>query len=65
MGNRQSFIIRNLIDSTVHLILSGKPTGKRPLQRCRRKWKDNIRIDLKEIGITKRNLIYLTLDGGY
>ena len=27
------------------------PTGKRPLGRPRRRWEDNIRIDLKEIGI--------------
>ena len=28
-------------------ILKGKPKGKRPLGRPRRKWKDNIRMDLK------------------
>ena len=32
-------------------ILAGKPTGKRPLGRPRRRWEDNIRINLKEIGI--------------
>ena len=32
-------------------ILTGKPTGKRPLGRPRRRWEDNIRMDLKEIGI--------------
>ena len=31
-------------------ILTGKPTGKRPLGRPRRRWEDNIRMDLKEIG---------------
>ena len=31
-------------------ILTGKPTGKRPLGRPRRRWEDNIRIELKEIG---------------
>ena len=31
--------------------LTGKPTGKRPLGRPRRRWEDNIRMDLKEIGI--------------
>jgi hypothetical protein len=31
-------------------ILVGKPVGKRPLGRPRRKWVDNIKIDLKEIG---------------
>ena len=32
-------------------ILTGKPTGKGPLGRPRRRWEDNIRMDLKEIGI--------------
>jgi hypothetical protein len=31
-------------------ILVGKPEGKRPLGRPRRRWKDNIKMDLKEIG---------------
>ena len=36
-------------------ILTGKPTCKRPLGRPRRRWEDNIRIDLEEIGINKGN----------
>jgi hypothetical protein len=36
-------------------ILTGKPTGERPLGRPRRRWEDNIRMDLKEIGINTRN----------
>ena len=32
-------------------ILTGKPTGKRPLGRPRRRWEDNIRMDFEEIGI--------------
>jgi hypothetical protein len=28
----------------------GKPEGKRPLGRSRRRWVDNIKMDLKEIG---------------
>ena len=32
-------------------IVTGIQAGKRPLGRPRRKWKDNIRMDLKEIGI--------------
>jgi hypothetical protein len=31
-------------------MLVGKPEGKRPLGRPRRRWVDNINIDLKEIG---------------
>jgi hypothetical protein len=30
-------------------ILVGKPEGKRPLERPRRRWEDNIKIDLREI----------------
>ena len=30
-------------------ILTDKPTGKRPLGRPRRRWEDNIRMDLEEI----------------
>ena len=33
------------------------PTGKRSLGRLRRRWEDNIRMDLKEIGINSRNWI--------
>ena len=32
-------------------ILKGKRTGKRPLGRSRRRWEDDIRMDLEEIGI--------------
>ena len=38
-------------------ILTGKPTGKRPLGRPRRRWKDNIRMDLEEIGINAGNWV--------
>jgi hypothetical protein len=31
-------------------ILVGKPEGKRPLGRARRRWVDNIKIDIREIG---------------
>jgi hypothetical protein len=31
-------------------ILVGKPEGKKPLRRSRRRWVDNIKIDLTEIG---------------
>ena len=34
-------------------IISGTPTGKRTLGRPRCKWEDNIRMDLKEIGINQ------------
>jgi hypothetical protein len=34
----------------VYRVLVGKPEGKRPLGRPRRRWKDNIRMDLQEVG---------------
>ena len=40
-------------------ILTGKPTGNRTLWRPRRRWEDNVRIELKETGINARNWVYL------
>jgi hypothetical protein len=37
-------------DKSVHRVLVGKPEGKRPLGRPRRKWEDNIKMDLHEVG---------------
>jgi len=34
----------------VHRVLVGKPEGKRPLGRPRRRWEDNIKMDLQEMG---------------
>jgi hypothetical protein len=34
----------------VHSVLVGKPEGKRPLGKPTRRWKDNIKMDLQEIG---------------
>ena len=36
-------------------IVTGRPIGKRPLGRPRRRWEDNIRMDLKDIGANTRN----------
>ena len=47
-------------------ILTGKPTGKRPLGRPRRRWEDNIiRMHLEEIGVNTRKLDDLVLDRDY
>ena len=35
---------------SVHRVLVGKPEGKRPLGRPRRRWEDNIKMDLHEMG---------------
>ena len=34
----------------VHKVLVRKPEGKRSLGRLRRRWEDNIKMDLKEVG---------------
>ena len=34
----------------VHRVLVWKPEGKRPLGRHRRRWEDNIKMDLQEVG---------------
>ena len=44
-------------DRNAFKILTGKPTGKRPLRRPRRRWDDNITMDLKEFGINTSNWI--------
>jgi hypothetical protein len=31
-------------------VLVGKPEGRRPLERPSRRWKDNIKVDLREVG---------------
>jgi hypothetical protein len=42
--------------------LVGKPEGKRPLGRLRRRWEDNINLDLREIKIDRVNWIRLAKD---
>ena len=34
----------------VHRVVVGKPEGKRPLGRPRRRWEDNIKMDFQEVG---------------
>jgi hypothetical protein len=46
----------------VHSVLVGRPEGKRPLGRPRRRWEDNIKMDLIEIGIDEANWIRLDQD---
>jgi hypothetical protein len=42
--------------------LVGRPEGKRPLGRPRRRWEDNIKMDLREIGIDGANWIRIAQD---
>jgi hypothetical protein len=46
----------------VYRLLVGKPEGKRPLGRPRRKWIDNIKIDLLEIELSVADWIGLAQD---
>ena len=46
-------------------MLTGKPTGKRPLGRLRRRWEDNIRMDLEGIGINTSNWVDSAQDRNY
>ena len=52
-------------DRSAFKILTGKPTGKRPLWRPRRRWEDNIRMDLEEIGINAGNWVDSAQDRNY
>jgi hypothetical protein len=46
----------------VYRVLVGKPEGKRPLERPRRRWEDNIKIALQEVGGGLMDWIELTQD---
>jgi hypothetical protein len=46
----------------VYRVLIGRSKGKRPLGRPRRRWEDNIKLDLWEIGIHGANWIRLAHD---
>jgi hypothetical protein len=46
----------------VYRVLVGRLEGKRPVGRPRRRWKDNIKLDLREIGIDGANWLRLAQD---
>jgi hypothetical protein len=46
----------------VYRVLVGRPEGKRPLGRPRGRWEDNVKMDLREIGIDGVNWIQLAQD---
>jgi hypothetical protein len=46
----------------VYRVLVGRPEGKRPLERPRRSWEDNIKMDLGEIGIDGADCVRLAQD---
>ena len=44
-------------------VLVGKPEGKNPLGRPRRRWEDNIKMDLREVDCDVRNWMGLAQEG--
>jgi hypothetical protein len=49
-------------ERNVYRVLMGKPEGKRPLGRPKRRWEDGIRMDLREIGWGTVDWIQLAQD---
>ena len=49
---------------SVYRIMVGKPEGKRPLGRPRRRWEDNIKMDLQEMRCEVVDWIWLRVDTG-
>jgi hypothetical protein len=47
---------------SVYRVLVGRPEGKRPLGRPRRRWEDNVKMDFREIRIDVANWIQLAQD---
>jgi hypothetical protein len=62
---RAGHVVRMEKGRNAFKILTGKPTGKRSLGRPRRRWKDNIRMDLEEIGINAGNWVDSAQDSNY
>ena len=58
-------VVRMEEDRSAFNILTDKPTDKRHLGRSRHRWEDNIRMDLKEIGINTRNWVDSVHDRDY
>jgi hypothetical protein len=50
-------------DRGVHRVLVGKPEGKRTLGRRRRRWEDNIKMHLQEVGGVRGDWMELAGDG--
>jgi len=44
----------------VYRVLVGKPEGLRPFERSRRRWEDNIKMDLQEVGCVGTDWMDLT-----
>ena len=60
-----SHVARMEEDRSAFKIVTGKPRGYRPLGRPRCRWEDNIRMDLKLIGINTMNWVDSAVDTDY
>ncbi|KAJ4443931.1 hypothetical protein ANN_05720 [Periplaneta americana] len=59
--NRKDWRILGL--QNAYRVLVGRPAGKRPLGRPRRRWEDNIKMDLREVGYDGRDWVNLAQGG--
>jgi hypothetical protein len=59
MANEYKILIGKYLGMGERRILVGKPEGKSPLGRPRRRWVDNIKMDLREVGCDGRDWIDL------
>jgi hypothetical protein len=50
------------VGSGIYRVLVGRPEGKRPLGRPRHSWEDNIKMDLREIGVDGMKWIWMGWD---
>ena len=55
-------VARMEVSRNAYRVLVGKPEGKRPLGRPRRRWEDNIKMDLREVGCDPGEWIDLAED---
>ena len=51
--------------SVFRILTGSKPKGKKPLETPKRRWEDNIRMDLKEIGMNTGNWVVSVQDRDY
>ena len=59
---RAGHVERMMESRSGHRVLVGKPEGKRPLRKSRRRWEDNIKTDLREVGCEGMDWIDLAQD---
>jgi hypothetical protein len=55
-------VARMVEGKDVYRVLVGRPKGKRPLGRPRHRWEDNVKMDLRDIGIDGAKWIQLAQD---